>query len=236
MQGLCWQHPSTHQSEHTQLLCQPTGPKGPPVTATYRLTGRAHPSCEYPQRKSLRLLFSCRLVLSSSPTNKQTLQPHVNPCSSSLLTPPDLESTIVCNCSNVTRAPSGNHENSAPVCKNKTKVQQPLYYYYYYATFSNVYTKAAFVFIILSSVYLPTSHYGLILFPLDCLVWIPLFFFFLPRLSFELQKGLSTNRRCRSVAPVFVLCWCVCSPPAAAAAAQFAGKYWTSSSSSKTID
>lgn len=61
------------------------------------------------------------------------------------------------------------------------------------------------------------------------------FYFFFPRLSLELQKGLSTNRRCRSVAPVFMLCWCVCSPPAAAAAAQFAGKYWTSSSS-KTID
>lgn len=33
--------------------------------------------------------------------------------------PPDLESTIVCNCSNLTRAPTGNHGNSAPVCKNK---------------------------------------------------------------------------------------------------------------------
>lgn len=56
-------------------------------------------------------------------------------CTSALLSPPDLESTIVCNCSKLTRAPTGNHRNSAPVCKNKTKVQQPLYYYYY-ATFS----------------------------------------------------------------------------------------------------
>lgn len=35
--------------------------------------------------------------------------------------PPDLESTIICNCSNLTRAPYGNHGNSAPVCKTKLK-------------------------------------------------------------------------------------------------------------------
>lgn len=100
------------------------------------------------------------------------------------LFPPDLESTIVCNCSNLTRAPTGNHGNSAPVCKNKTKVQQPLYYYCYcyYATFSNVFTKAAFIFYFFS-LHLPTSHYFIlygyfILFP----------HFLLLCLSLELQK------------------------------------------------
>ncbi|KAG7226009.1 hypothetical protein INR49_018619 [Caranx melampygus] len=131
------QHPPL---EHTQLLCQPTGPKGHLGTAMYHLTGRAHPSY--------------------------------------------LESTIVCNCSNLTRAPTGNHGNSAPVCKNKTKVQQPLYYYCYcyYATFSNVFTKAAFIFYFFS-LHLPTSHYFIlygyfILFP----------HFLLLCLSLELQK------------------------------------------------
>lgn len=89
-------------------------------------------------------LFLCRL----SDLNKLSrLSVHL--CSSF---PADLESTIVCNCSNLTRAPTGNHGNSAPVCKNKTKVQQPLYYYCYcyYATFSNFFfflPKAAFIFL-----------------------------------------------------------------------------------------
>lgn len=81
------------------------------------------------------------------------------------------------------RAPVSNHGNSASVCKNKPKVQQPLYYHCYYATFSNIFTKAAFSLFFFFPFHLPTNHYLILYcyfisfphFPLLCL-------------SLELQK------------------------------------------------
>lgn len=128
--------------------------------------------------------------------------------------PADLESTIVCNCSNLTRAPTGNHGNSAPVCKNKTKVQQPLYYYCYcyYATFSNFFFsfQKLLLFFIFFSVHLPTGHYLILYF---CLGFF--FVFFMSLLSFAVSvigtpEGLLTNHRCQSL--LFLCCAGVCGP------------------------
>lgn len=65
LQGPCWQRPSTPRLEDTQLLCQPTGPKGHLGTATYRLTGRAHPSCESALSSSFFSLFQACFCLKS---------------------------------------------------------------------------------------------------------------------------------------------------------------------------
>lgn len=138
--------------------------------------------------------------------------------------PPDLESIVVCNCSNLTWAPTGNHGTSAPVCKNKTKVQQPLYYYCYdYATFSNVFTKAALLFFlfICQPVIRYLCGYFILSFSFCCVChW---------------NSRRTLDQSWVSVTPVSMLCWCVCGPACCCSVGwKILGTYFSLSSPSVT--
>ncbi|KAA8594205.1 hypothetical protein FQN60_005039, partial [Etheostoma spectabile] len=71
---------------------------------------------------------------------------------------------------------------------------------------SNVFTKAAFIFF---SVHLPTSHY-LILYGFFLFYFLFYFLIFCCVCHWNSRRTLDQSRA--SVAPVSVLCWCVCGP------------------------
>lgn len=146
---------------------------------------------------------------------------------------PDLESTIVCNCSNLTRALAGNHGNSAPVwTKLKCNSHFIMFSFFFLSFFYimphslNNITKAALVFTFYYYFFSSFAKQSLLYF-----IGLGFLFYFLfpssLRLLLELQKD-SWPVIGVKVSPVS-LCVCACMFVCVyilPAVAQLAGKYW----------